>query len=69
MFPNLLAEMTANGQITQKALARELGLTEKTLGAKLTGQSDFKLGEMLAIKRKFNKPLDYLFSTVRTYDN
>lgn len=69
MFPNLLAEMAANGQVTQKALARELGLTEKTLGMKLTGQSDFKLGEMLIIKRKFQKSLDYLFSTVRTYDN
>lgn len=69
MFPNLLAEMAANGQITQKALARELGLTEKTLGAKLTGQSDFKLSEMLAIKRKFNKPLDYLFSKTRSAEN
>ena len=69
MFPNLLAEMAANGQITQKSLAQELGLTEKTMSAKLTGQTEFKLSEMIAIKHKFNKSLDYLFSTVYTYDN
>ena len=66
MFPNLLAEMAANGQITQKALAEELGLTEKTMGAKLTGQTDFKYSEMKKLKRKFKKSMDYLFSETRS---
>ncbi|MBQ1791270.1 MAG: winged helix-turn-helix domain-containing protein [Oscillospiraceae bacterium] len=69
MFPNLLAEMAANGQITQKALAEELGLTEKTMGAKLTGQTDFKYSEMKKLKRKFKKSMDYLFSETRSAEN
>ncbi|MBR4334413.1 MAG: helix-turn-helix transcriptional regulator [Clostridia bacterium] len=69
MFPNLLAEMAANGQITQKALAEELGLTEKTIGAKLTGKTDFKYGEMKKLKRKFRKSMDYLFSETREVEN
>ena len=69
MFPNLLAEMAANGQITQKALAAELGLTEKTMGAKLAGQTDFKYSEMKKLKRKFHKSLDYLFSETREIKN
>ena len=52
MFPNLLAEMAANGQITQKALAEELGLTESTMGAKLAGRTDFKYSEMKKLKKK-----------------
>lgn len=69
MFPNLLAEMAANGQITQKALAEELGLTEKTMGAKLAGQTDFKYSEMKKLKRKFRKSMDYLFSETRSAEN
>lgn len=69
MFPNLLAEMAANGQITQKALAEELGLTEKTMGAKLAGQTDFKYSEMKKLKRKFQKSMDYLFSETRSAEN
>lgn len=69
MFPNLLAEMAANGQITQKALAEELGLTERTMGAKLTGKTDFKYGEMKKLKRKFRKSMDYLFSETREVEN
>ena len=69
MFPNLLAEMAANGQITQKALAEELGLTEKTMGAKMAGQTDFKYSEMKKLKRKFQKSMDYLFSETRSAEN
>lgn len=69
MFPNLLAEMAANGQITQKALAVELGLTEKTMGAKLAGQTDFKYSEMKKLQRKFHKSMDYLFSETRSAEN
>lgn len=65
MFPNLLAEMAANGQITQKALAEELGLTESTMGAKLAGRTDFKYSEMKKLKKKFNKSMDYLFAEKR----
>ena len=69
MFPNLLAEMAANGQITQKSLAREMGLSEKTMGAKLSGQTEFKYSEMMLLKNKFQKSLDYLFSTKRSSEN
>ena len=69
MFPNLLAEMAANGQITQKALAAELGLSEKTMGAKMAGQADFKYSEMKKLQRKFHKSLDYLFSETRNVEN
>jgi DNA-binding XRE family transcriptional regulator len=65
MYPNLLAEMAANGQITQKALAKELGLTEKTMGAKLSGRVDFKCREMMKLKKKFNKSMDYPFAEKR----
>ena len=62
MYPNLLAEM-ARLHIQQKDLAAELGITGKTMGAKLAGETDFKIGEMQYIKKRTGKSLDYLFST------
>ncbi len=62
MYPNLAAEM-ARQKIQQKDLAVELGITAKTMSAKLNGETDFKIGEMVFIKKKFGKTLDYLFAT------
>lgn len=60
MYPNLMAEM-ARARIQQKELAAALGITEKTMSAKMRGEADFKLGEMRLIKKKLGKTMDYLF--------
>ncbi len=62
MYPNLDAEM-ARQKVLKKELARELGITEKTMSAKLSGDADFKISEMRYIKKRFCKTLDYLFDT------
>lgn len=62
MYPNLYAEMAAHGRMSQKELASKLGISEKTLGEKLRGKTDFRIGEMRNIQMIFNKPLDYLFA-------
>lgn len=61
MFINLLAELARNN-IKQKTLAKNLGISEKTLINKLKGKTEFTLKEMLIIKHIFhNKELEYLF--------
>ena len=60
MYPNLMAEM-ARARIQQKELAAALGITEKTMSAKMRGEADFKIGEMRLIKQKLGKTMDYLF--------
>jgi transcriptional regulator with XRE-family HTH domain len=62
VYPNLYAEMAAHGRMSQKELASKLGISEKTLGEKLRGKTDFRIGEMRNIQMIFNKPLDYLFA-------
>ena len=61
MYPNLMAEM-ARARIQQKDLAAALGITEKTMSAKMRGEADFKLGAMRAIRNKLGKTMDYLFA-------
>lgn len=61
MYPNLMAEM-ARARIQQKDLAAALGITEKTMSAKMRGEADFKLGEMRVIRNKLGKTMDYLFA-------
>ena len=63
MFPNLEAEM-AREKISIKKLSELTGINE-TLKLKFRGVTEFKLGEMLLVKRKvFNgETLDYLFAT------
>jgi DNA-binding XRE family transcriptional regulator len=65
MYPNLMAEM-ARARIQQKELAKDLGITEKTMSAKMRGEADFKLGEMRVIRNKLGKTMDYLFDTAQT---
>ena len=62
VYPNLYAEMAASGRMSQKELASKLGISEKTLGEKLKGKTDFRIGEMRVIQSIFQKPLDYLFA-------
>lgn len=64
MFPNLTVELRIAGY-SQKFLAKHLGLTTKTVGRKLRGEKDFKLGEMRKIQELFpHRTLDYLFTQV-----
>lgn len=64
MFSNLNAEM-AREKLTIKSLAEISGINYESLKLKLRGVTEFKLCEMIAIKRKVfpDKTLDYLFQT------
>lgn len=44
MYPNLIIEMRRQ-DISQKKMAAFLGMTEKTLSNKMTGRTDWTLGE------------------------
>lgn len=64
MFPNLTVEM-ARMKISIKRLSEITGINYETLKLKFRGITEFKLCEMLAIKKKAfpDKTLDYLFET------
>ena len=64
MFPNLNAEM-GRTKLTIKDLAEISHINYESLKLKLRGVTEFKLGEMLAIKKSAfpDKSLDYLFQT------
>lgn len=64
MFPNLNAEM-GRDKLTIKDLAEISGINYESLKLKLRGVTEFKLCEMISIKKKAfpNKSLDYLFET------
>ena len=48
-------------QITNKAMAEKIGITEKQFGLKLRGKSDFKSTEMFKISRILKKPINEIF--------
>lgn len=64
MFPNLNAEM-GREKINIKNLSEITGINYDSLKLKLRGATEFKLCEMLVIKKKAfpDKTLDYLFET------
>ena len=64
MFPNLNAEM-GRAKLTIKSLAEISDISYESLKLKLRGVTEFKLGEMLSIKKNAfpDKSLDYLFQT------
>lgn len=64
MFPNLSMEM-ARAKMNIKGLSEVSGINYETLKLKLRGVTEFKLCEMIAIKKKAfpDKSLDYLFQT------
>ena len=63
MFNNLNAEMARNN-MTIKSLAEKTGIGYESLKNKMSGVTEFKRSEMVAIKREFpDCSLDYLFKT------
>jgi len=62
MYKNLKAEMT-RAEITQRELAKALGIHENSARNKLIGMSAFTVEEAFIIKNRFfkNIELDYLF--------
>ncbi len=62
MFPNLLAEM-ARSFMTMKTLAEATGIGYETLKDRMSGVSEFRRSEMIAIKQVFPEyTMDYLFA-------
>ena len=60
-FENIYREL-AGSHMTQKELAKTMGISEKSLTNKLYGRTEFNLPEMLNAKRAFpGCTLDYLF--------
>lgn len=51
-YPELIAGM-AKKQLTRTAVAKELGITPRTLYAKLSGETDFTLSEANALQAIF----------------
>lgn len=47
--------------ITNKELASKLGISEKQLGLKLKGTTDFKSSEMFKISKIFHRNIDEIF--------
>ena len=64
MFPNLNAEM-GREKLTIKDLSEKSTIHYGSLKLKIRGVTEFKLGEMVSIKKKVfpDKSLDYLFET------
>ena len=63
MFPNLNAEM-GRKKMTIKALAEKTDINYESLKNKMSGATEFKRSEMLAVKKEFPEcSLDYLFAT------
>lgn len=63
MFPNLNAEM-GRRKMSIKLLAELTGINYESLKNKMSGITEFKRSEMLAVKKEFAEcSLDYLFAT------
>ena len=56
---NVRAEM-ARRQITQMELARQLGLSQAAISARIKGRTPFDINELTAIARVLDVPLDAL---------
>lgn len=54
--------------ITNKELASEIGISEKQIGLKLKGETDFKSSEMFKISEIFQKNINEIFLPPM-YDN
>lgn len=59
-YPNIIMEMTRNGD-TFDRLATLLGITRQTIVAKMTGKSDFGIGEIETLCKYYNKSYYELF--------
>lgn len=47
--------------ITNKELASKIGISEKQMGLKLRGETDFKSSEMFKISKIFQKNINEIF--------
>lgn len=59
-YPNIIIEMARNGDTFEK-LASLLGITRQTILAKLSGKSDFGIGEIETLCKYYNKNYYELF--------
>ena len=64
MFPNLSAELARN-RMTIKSLSEKTGINYESLKNKVSGKTEFKINEMILIKKKVfpDYTIDYLFVT------
>lgn len=62
MFPNLSAELARN-RMTLKSLSEVTGINYESLKNKVSGKTEFKINEMVLIKKKVfpSCTIDYLF--------
>lgn len=63
MFRNLKSEMVRRN-VTTRAISKEIGRTEKSVQMKLSGKTQFTIGEALRIRDAFfpGMDLEFLFS-------
>lgn len=70
-YPNLVGEMARRGY-TAIDIASEIGMEVGTFRSRLSGQTDFKLPEMVKIRdiidNRFITSIDYLFIKGTEYD-
>jgi len=57
MYPELIGEM-AKRRLTQTSVAKEIGISSRTLYSKLSGKTDFTLSEANAIHAAFFQDMD-----------
>ena len=60
MQTKLILLMKEKG-VTNKEIANILGISEKQIGLKIKGESDFKSSEMFKIADYFKKPINEIF--------
>lgn len=60
MQKNLIILMKENGY-TNKDIASKIGISEKQMGLKIKGETDFKSSEMFKISEIFHKPIEDIF--------
>ena len=62
IYPNLIGMMAANGD-TISSWAIEMKMGYQALSARLRGKKSFELPEIYYLLHKYQKNLEYLFST------
>lgn len=60
VFPNLRAEI-GRRNMTQRDLAKALGVTDRTISYKMIGKREFTHREMSVISKLLEKSMDFLF--------
>lgn len=60
VFPNLSSALRLQGY-SQAEMAMAMGVTDRTLSYKITGQREFTRGEMVTIANLLGHTMDYLF--------